>query len=111
MLTADKGPTLRPNMIGSGFWVLKASSTMMRLRLLAACRASAGAPGSVQGGLRQTRAGREHDLAEAAQLEVLGDVQGLRQGYQHALIALQVIAGRDRKQSPSTGATLPTPHC
>ena len=36
VLAADSGDPLRPNTIGSGFWLFRSSSTMTRLRSLAA---------------------------------------------------------------------------
>jgi hypothetical protein len=39
------------------------------------------------GGLVEATAGGHHDLAKAAELEMFGDVEGLRQTDQHALAA------------------------
>ena len=77
---------------------------MIRLRLFGACSASAGAPGRDDvGRLLQAAAGREHHLAEAAELEVLGDVQRLRQAHQHALVLLEVVGATATGSVTSVG--------
>ena len=79
---------------------------MMRLRSLAAWTAAAPrrqASRHVVGCTRRPPA-ESTDLAESPELEVLGDVQRLRQAHQHALEAFGVVdAGNRRGNGSVTG--------
>ena len=96
---------------GRGSAPARQSSTTILLRLFAACRASAGAPGATTlVGCSRRSPPETSDLAEAAELEVLGDVEVLRVGDEHAL-----VPARGRRCSPPAGrrrsaATVPVPH-
>ena len=57
------------------------------------------------GRLAQPVTRRHHDLAEAAELEVLGDVERLVQADEHALVALEVV-GAATGRVTSAGATV-----
>ena len=48
---------------------------------------------------------RQRHLAEAAELEVLGDDEGLRQAHEHALVALEGGGARERQGRRRSGAT------
>ena len=97
VFAAVSGLPPRPKMIGSTFWAWVVSSrTILREVVGGLQRARRGARGDDVGGLRAA-ALRERDLAEAAELEVLGHRHRLRERHEHALVALEVGGGRHRE--------------
>ena len=61
------------------------------------------------GGLEEAAVGRHGHLAEAAELEVLGRGEGLREGQQHALDRLERGAHRAGQVVGDSAATVPVP--
>ena len=101
----------RPKTIGSGFWLCSVSSMIIWFRSFCACSAD----GRGAGGDDVRSAGRSRppedtdDLAEAAELEVLGDVQRLVHAHEHALVPLEGRRARRPAASRRSGATVPVP--
>ena len=80
---------------------------MILRRLFWAWSAMAGAPGGDHGGrVVELPSDESSDLPEAAELEVLGHGQGLRDADEHALVALERASARSTGKVMSVGATV-----
>ena len=89
---------------GSGFCVVRPSSSVMRSSRLACGQGRSFRRSRFVDGRRLVLARRgQHDLAVAVKVEVLGDVQRLREGDQHALVRLEIVQACHRQGERGRG--------